>query len=39
MRQFGIVASSAFVLALLADFTALPSAVWILSRDERQNTP
>jgi uncharacterized protein len=39
MRQFGIVASSAFVLALLADFTALPSALWILSRDERQNTP
>jgi predicted RND superfamily exporter protein len=39
MRQFGIVASSAFVLALLADFTALPGALWILSRDERQGTP
>jgi len=24
MREFGIVSSSAFVLALLADFTALP---------------
>ena len=34
MRQFGIVASSAFVLALLADFTALPGALWILSRYE-----
>ena len=35
MREFGIVASSAFVLALLADFTALPGALWILSRDDR----
>jgi predicted RND superfamily exporter protein len=32
MRQFGVVSASAFVLALLADFTALPSALWILSR-------
>jgi hypothetical protein len=32
MRQFGIVSASAFVLALLADFTALPAALWILSR-------
>jgi uncharacterized protein len=35
MREFGIVASSAFILALLADFTALPAALWILSRSER----
>ena len=35
MRQFGIVAASAFVLALIADFTALPGALWILSRDKR----
>jgi len=34
MREFGIVASSAFVLALLADFTALPGALWILGRYE-----
>ena len=34
MRQFGIVSSSAFVLALLADFTALPGALWILTRFE-----
>ena len=33
MRQFGTVSASAFVLALLADFTALPAALWILSRD------
>jgi predicted RND superfamily exporter protein len=36
MREFGIVAASAFVLALLADFTALPAALWILSRYDRQ---
>jgi len=35
MRQFGIVASSAFVLALLADFTALPAALWILRPYDR----
>jgi uncharacterized protein len=36
MRQFGIVSASAFVLALIADFTALPGALWILSRDPRR---
>jgi predicted RND superfamily exporter protein len=35
MRQFGIVTSTAFILALVADFTALPGALWILSRHER----
>jgi predicted RND superfamily exporter protein len=35
MRQFGIVSASAFVLALLADFTALPAALWILSPKAR----
>jgi predicted RND superfamily exporter protein len=34
MREFGIVSASAFVLALLADFTALPGALWILRRNE-----
>jgi uncharacterized protein len=37
MREFGIVSSSAFVLALLADFTALPAALWILSPYDRRN--
>ncbi len=37
MRQFGIVSASAFVLALLADFSALPAALWILSRDDRHS--
>jgi len=32
MREFGIVSASAFALALVADFTALPAALWILSR-------
>jgi len=36
MRQFGIVSASAFVLALLADFTALPAALWILSGGKRK---
>jgi hypothetical protein len=35
MRQFGTVSACAFVLALLADFTALPAALWILSRKAR----
>ena len=33
MRQFGIVTSLAFALAMLADFTALPAALWILFRE------
>ncbi len=36
MRQFGTVSAAAFILALVADFTALPGALWILSRRERQ---
>ncbi|HTX23876.1 MAG TPA: MMPL family transporter [Steroidobacteraceae bacterium] len=36
MREFGIVSASAFLLALAADFTALPAALWILSRAHRQ---
>jgi predicted RND superfamily exporter protein len=36
MREFGIVASSAFVLALIADFSALPGALWILSKYDRR---
>jgi predicted RND superfamily exporter protein len=36
LRQFGIVSASAFVLALLADFTALLGALWILSREPKK---
>jgi uncharacterized protein len=33
MRQFGIVTATAFALALLADFTALPAALWVFFRE------
>jgi predicted RND superfamily exporter protein len=33
MRQFGFLAALAFVLSMLADFTALPAALWILFRE------
>lgn len=33
MRQFGVVTSMAFALAMLADFTALPAALWIVFRE------
>ena len=32
LRQFGLMTSSAFLLALLADFTALPAGLWIVDR-------
>ena len=32
MRQFGALAALAFALSMLADFTALPAALWILFR-------
>lgn len=32
MVQFGILAALAFVLSMIADFTALPAALWILFR-------
>ncbi len=33
LRQFGTLAALAFLLSMLADFTALPAALWILSRE------
>jgi len=36
LRQFGVVSASAFVLALLADFTALLGALWILTRASKK---
>jgi uncharacterized protein len=32
IRQFGILAALAFALSMVADFTALPAALWILFR-------
>ena len=34
MRQFGIISASAFTLSMIADFTALPAALWIISREK-----
>jgi predicted RND superfamily exporter protein len=33
MRQFGFMTAAAFVLAMLADFTVLPAALWLASRE------
>jgi predicted RND superfamily exporter protein len=32
LRQFGFITSSAFLLAMLADFTALPASLWLIRR-------
>jgi len=32
LRQFGLVTSAAFLLGMLADFTALPASLWMVSR-------
>ncbi len=34
LRQFGLVTSAAFLLAMLADFTALPGALWLVRREQ-----
>ncbi len=33
LRQFGVMTASAFLLALIADFTVLPAALWIAARE------
>jgi predicted RND superfamily exporter protein len=33
LRQFGLLTAAAFVLALIGDFTVLPAALWIASRE------
>jgi hypothetical protein len=33
MRQFGVLTALAFVLSMIADFTALPAALWIVFRE------
>ncbi len=39
LRQFGVLAALAFVLSMIADFTALPAALWILSRQRPDEIP
>ena len=34
MRQFGILSALAFTLSMVADFTALPAALWIVFREK-----
>lgn len=34
IRQFGILSSVAFLLSMIADFTALPGALWIIFREK-----
>jgi predicted RND superfamily exporter protein len=33
LRQFGLVTSAAFLLAMLADFTAVPGSLWLVRRE------
>jgi predicted RND superfamily exporter protein len=33
LRQFGVVTAGAFLLAMLADFSALPGSLWIVRRE------
>jgi predicted RND superfamily exporter protein len=39
LRQFGLVTSAAFMLALIADFTALPAGLWMVDRRRRKRPP
>ena len=34
IRQFGMLSSVAFVLSMIADFTALPASLWLLYRSK-----
>ncbi len=38
LRQFGVITSAAFLLAMVADFTALPAALWIARRERPRDT-
>jgi hypothetical protein len=33
LRQFGVVTAAAFLLAMVADFTALPASLWMVRRE------
>jgi hypothetical protein len=39
MRQFGTLTATAFALSMLADFTALPAALWIVFRERPAPRP
>ena len=37
MRQFGILSALAFMLSMIADFTALPAALWMVFREKPEH--
>ena len=39
MRQFGVVSACAFLLSMIADFTALPASLWLVSGDKPCQDP
>lgn len=39
MREFGLLTALAFALSMLADFTALPAALWLLFRERPDSEP
>jgi hypothetical protein len=39
LRQFGVVTAAAFLLAMLADFTALPAALWLMRGERPRDAP
>jgi predicted RND superfamily exporter protein len=39
LRQFGLMSAAAFLLALVGDFTLLPAALWIASRERPRLEP
>ena len=38
MRQFGGLTATAFALSMLADFTALPAALWLVFRERPEGS-
>ncbi len=39
LRQFGVVTAAAFLLAMIADFTALPASLWLVRRERPGQAP
>ncbi len=39
LRQFGVITAAAFLLAMIADFSALPAALWIARRERPAKAP
>jgi len=37
VRQFGLLSAAAFLLSMIADFTALPAALWLLSGEKPES--